>query len=238
MQQTPPPPGVKIYLTGAAPLVSEMQHSGQQIHCEDHRGSRRDNLRCCCCCLPIDHHRNSAVGHGGDRIARRPGESSRSSAISIFSCSRRLPPICWCPSRWRPEPTTGYFSSVGIRRRVRPARTARTAYYTAYRGVAPVVLASGLTIAGAMLCLSFTRLPYFQSLGVPCAVGMLVTVAVAVTLVPAVIAVGAVSGCSIPSAGSGLSMAPGRYRDRPLARADSGWRLRHRADGSVSAAGI
>ena len=27
-----------------------------------------------------------------------------------------------------------------------------TAYYTTYRGVAPVVLASGLTIAGAMLC--------------------------------------------------------------------------------------
>src|SRR6202012_3044499 len=57
------------------------------------------------------------------------------------------------------------------------------AYYTAYRGVAPVVLASGLTIAGAILCLSFTRLPYFHSLGLPCAVGMLVTVAVAVTLV-------------------------------------------------------
>jgi putative drug exporter of the RND superfamily len=65
-----------------------------------------------------------------------------------------------------------------------------TAYYTTYRGVAHVVLASGLTIAGAVLCLSFTRLSYFQVLGVPCAVGMLVAVAVALTLVPAVIVVG------------------------------------------------
>ncbi|TDH57159.1 RND family transporter [Mycobacterium talmoniae] len=65
-----------------------------------------------------------------------------------------------------------------------------TAYYTTYRGVAKVVLASGLTIAGAVACLSFTRMPYFQTLGAPCAVGMLVSVAVALTLVPAALAVG------------------------------------------------
>jgi putative drug exporter of the RND superfamily len=65
-----------------------------------------------------------------------------------------------------------------------------TAFYTTYRGVAHVVLASGLTIAGATFCLSFCRMPYFQTLGVPCAVGMLVAVAVALTLVPAVIVVG------------------------------------------------
>jgi putative drug exporter of the RND superfamily len=65
-----------------------------------------------------------------------------------------------------------------------------TAFYTTYRSVAHVVLASGLTIAGAIFCLSFCRMPYFQTLGVPCAVGMLVAVAVALTLVPAVIVVG------------------------------------------------
>ncbi|MGH3562406.1 MAG: RND family transporter, partial [Mycobacterium sp.] len=64
-----------------------------------------------------------------------------------------------------------------------------TAYYTTYRGVAHVVLASGLTIAGATYCLSFTRLPAFQTMGAPCAVGMLVAVAVALTLVPAVLSV-------------------------------------------------
>ena len=73
-----------------------------------------------------------------------------------------------------------------------------TAYYTTYRGVAKVVLASGLTIAGAMLCLSFTRLPYFQPLGVPCAVGILAAVAVALTLVPAVLTVGSRFGVFDP----------------------------------------
>ena len=60
-----------------------------------------------------------------------------------------------------------------------------TAYYTAYRGVAHVILASGLTIAGATYCLSFTRLPALQTMGAPCALGMIVSVAVALTLVPA-----------------------------------------------------
>ncbi|OBI10931.1 hypothetical protein A5712_10890 [Mycobacterium sp. E2327] len=65
-----------------------------------------------------------------------------------------------------------------------------TAYYTTYRGVAKVVVASGLTIAGALFCLVFTRLPSFYVLAVPCAVGVLVAVAVAVTLIPAVLTVG------------------------------------------------
>ena len=73
-----------------------------------------------------------------------------------------------------------------------------TAYYTTYRGVAKVVLASGVTIAGAVLCLSFTRLPYFQPLGVPCAVGIFVAVAVALTLVPAVLTVGSRFGLFDP----------------------------------------
>ena len=64
-----------------------------------------------------------------------------------------------------------------------------TAYYTMFRGTAHVVLASGLTIAGATFCLVFTRLPYFQTLGVPMAVGMVVAVLVALTLGPAMITV-------------------------------------------------
>jgi RND superfamily putative drug exporter len=64
-----------------------------------------------------------------------------------------------------------------------------SAYYSAYRGVAHVILASGLTIAAASFCLSFTRLPIFQTMGPPCALGMLIAIAVALTLIPAVIAV-------------------------------------------------
>jgi RND superfamily putative drug exporter len=64
-----------------------------------------------------------------------------------------------------------------------------TAYYTTFRGVAPVVLGSGLTIAGATYCLSFARLPWFHTMGVPVAIGMLVVVAAGLTLGPAVLTV-------------------------------------------------
>jgi RND superfamily putative drug exporter len=64
-----------------------------------------------------------------------------------------------------------------------------SAYYEMFRGTAHVVLGSGLTIAGAMLCLHFTRLPTFQSLGVPLFIGMLVVVLAALTLGPAVVTV-------------------------------------------------
>ena len=63
------------------------------------------------------------------------------------------------------------------------------AYYTMFKGTAHVVLGSGLTIAGATFCLHFTNLPYFQTLGVPLAIGMVVVVLAALTLGPAVISV-------------------------------------------------
>ncbi len=63
------------------------------------------------------------------------------------------------------------------------------AYYDMYGGTAHVVLGSGLTIAGATFCLHFTNLPYFQTLGIPLAIGMVVVVAAALTLGPAVISV-------------------------------------------------
>ncbi|MET0704773.1 MAG: MMPL family transporter, partial [Mycobacterium sp.] len=64
-----------------------------------------------------------------------------------------------------------------------------TAYYSMFHGTAHVVLGSGLTIAGATFCLHFTNLPYFQSLGIPLAIGMAFVVLAALTLGPAVITV-------------------------------------------------
>ncbi|MUL85559.1 MULTISPECIES: RND family transporter [unclassified Mycolicibacterium] len=63
------------------------------------------------------------------------------------------------------------------------------AYYTMFHGTAHVVLGSGLTIAGATLCLHFTNLPYFQSLGIPLAIGMVMVVVAALTLGSAIITV-------------------------------------------------
>ena len=77
--------------------------------------------------------------------------------------------------------------------RYQEARTAgedkETAFYTMFHGTAHVVLGSGLTIAGATACLSFTRLPYFQTLGVPLAIGMVVVVLGGVVLMTAMISV-------------------------------------------------
>ncbi|WP_272942884.1 RND family transporter [Mycolicibacterium phlei] len=61
------------------------------------------------------------------------------------------------------------------------------AYHDMYRGTIHVIVGSGLTIAGAVACLWFTRLPYFQTLGVPAAIGVLVTLAAAITLGPSVL---------------------------------------------------
>jgi RND superfamily putative drug exporter len=73
-----------------------------------------------------------------------------------------------------------------------------TAYYTMFRGTAHVVLGSGLTIAGATFCLSFTRLPYFQTLGVPLAIGMVVAVLASLTLGSAIVVVASRFGALEP----------------------------------------
>lgn len=64
------------------------------------------------------------------------------------------------------------------------------AYYTAVRSVGHVVLGSGLTVAGAVFCLHFTSLPYFSSMGLPSAIALLVVVMASLTLAPAVLVIG------------------------------------------------
>jgi putative drug exporter of the RND superfamily len=72
------------------------------------------------------------------------------------------------------------------------------AFYTAYGGVSHVILGSGLTIIGACLCLTETRLPYFQTMGLPCAIALSVVVFAALTLAPAILAVGSRLGLFDP----------------------------------------
>jgi RND superfamily putative drug exporter len=69
-----------------------------------------------------------------------------------------------------------------------------SAFYTTFKSVSPVIVGSGLTIAGATYCLSFCRLPYFATMGEPVAIGMVVVVAIAVTLGPAVLFLGSKAG--------------------------------------------
>lgn len=72
------------------------------------------------------------------------------------------------------------------------------AFYTAYKSVTPVILGSGLTIAGACYCLTFARLNYFHTMGPAVAISMLFTIAAALTLGPAFLTVGSLLGLFDP----------------------------------------
>ena len=71
-------------------------------------------------------------------------------------------------------------------------------FYIAYKGVTPVIIGSGLTIAGACYCLTFARLNYFHTMGPAVAVSMLFTIAAALSLGPALLAVGSLFGMYEP----------------------------------------
>lgn len=72
------------------------------------------------------------------------------------------------------------------RRRNVPSTEALT---IAWRGVAPVIVGSALTIAAALSALSLAEVGMFRSAGVPCAVGVLVAMLASLTLTPALIAI-------------------------------------------------
>ncbi|MGB9227409.1 RND family transporter [Mycobacterium sp.] len=78
--------------------------------------------------------------------------------------------------------------------------TREESFYIAYKGITPVILGSGLTIAGACYCLTFARLNYFHTMGPAVAITMLFTIAAAMTLGPAILAVGSLFGMFDPRA--------------------------------------
>ncbi|MFG1793413.1 RND family transporter [Nocardia sp. NPDC049149] len=84
----------------------------------------------------------------------------------------------------------------GRRKGIAPA----AAYHAAYRGIGPIVTASALTIAGACACMSLAQLSLFKSAGIPCAIAILVALAAAMTLVPALMSIGASVGLLEPRA--------------------------------------
>ena len=197
VNRTPPPPGVKVYVTGPAPLVSDMQHSGN-----------KSILKITVVTVAIIFMMLLLVYRSvvtvilllvmvGVELAAARGIVAFLGHNDVLVLSTFAINMLIFLSI-----AAGTDYGIFFFGRYQEARQAgedpETAYYTTYRGVGRVVLASGLTIAGAIFCLSFTRLPYFQTMGIPCAVGMLAAVAVAVTLVPAVLAVGSRFGLFDP----------------------------------------
>ncbi|MGD1345394.1 RND family transporter [Mycobacterium seoulense] len=205
--RTPPPPGVKVYVTGPSALLSDMQQAGDRSILKMTAVGAliifvvllfvyRSIFTVILLLVTVGIEVFAARG-----IVAFLGDHSLV-ALSTFAVNLLVALAM----------AAGTDYAIFFFGRYQEARQAgedrETAFYTTYRGVAPVVLGSGLTIAGAMLCLGFTRMPIFQTMGVPCAVGMLVAVVIALTLVPAVLTIGSGFGLFDPS----RILAFGRWR--------------------------
>jgi putative drug exporter of the RND superfamily len=188
VDRIPPPPGVKVYVTGPSPLVADMNHAGDSSLIK----ITLVTLVVIFTMLLFVYRSIVTVvlilfGVGVQVQAARGAVAFLGAheyiGLSTFAVNILI-------SLGIAVGTDYGIFFVGRYHEARQAGEDReTAYYTTYHSVAKVVVASGFTIAGALLCLSFTRLPYFQTLGIPSAVGMVVAVAVAVTLVPAVLTI-------------------------------------------------
>jgi RND superfamily putative drug exporter len=197
VERTPPPPGVKTYVTGPTPLAADLSHSGNKTVITVMAVSMavifimlllffRSVVTVILLLVMVGIELQVARG-----IVAFLGHHQ---LIGLTTFAINLLVSLGLAA--------GTDYGIFFFGRYQEARQAgedrKTAFYTTYRGVAKVVLASGLTIAGAVFCLSFTRLPSFQTLGIPCAVGMLVAVAVALTLIPAALVLGSRFGLFEP----------------------------------------
>src|SRR3979490_1085538 len=186
---TPPPPGVKAYVTGAAPLVTDQFEVGR-------KGTLKVTLitiGVIALMLFSIYRRVTTVflviftvmieltaSRGVVAVLANAG------LIGLSTYSTNLLTLLVIAA--------GTDYAIFILGRYHEARHAGQdrlpAFHTMYRGTAHIILGSGLTIAGAVFCLTFTRLPYFQSLGIPAAAGVLIAVVAALTLAPAMLVIG------------------------------------------------
>ena len=195
--RAPPPPGLKTYVTGPAPLVADMNHAGDKSIIKItvvtlvvifamlllvYRSVVTAILLLVMVGIQVQAARGVVAFLGDHEVI----------GLSTFAVNLLVSVGIAVGTDY------GIFF-IGRYHEARQAGEDReTAFYTTYRSVAKVVLASGLTIAGAIFCLSFARLPYFQTLGIPTAVAMVAAVAVALTLIPAVLALGSRFGLFEP----------------------------------------
>src|SRR6185312_12077873 len=197
IKRTPPPPGVKAYVTGAAPLIADQFEVGSKGTAKVTTITvgviavmllfvYRSFITMILVLLTVLIEMAAARG-----IVAFLGNAG---IIGLSTYSTNLLTLLVIAAG-----TDYAIFGVGRYQEARSAGEEReAAYYTMFRGTAHIVLGSGLTVAGAVACLSFTRLPYFQSLGIPAALGILVALAAALTLAPAVLTLGAAAGCFEP----------------------------------------
>ncbi len=192
-----PPPGLKVYVSGAAPLASDTlsyrQRQPEQRHDRHDHPHRRDAA------AGVPHPATLLVPLLGVLIEMLVAKGVVSTLghygyieFSSFAVNIVI------------ALTLGAGTDYGIflMGRYHEARQAgesrEDSFYIAYKGVAPIIIGSGLTIAGACYCLTFARLNYFHTMGPAVAITMLFTIAAAMTLGPAVLTVGSLFGMFDP----------------------------------------
>ena len=183
---TPPPPGVKAYVTGAAPLTTDQFEVGSSENVKITAVTfgviavmllvvYRSIITMILMLMTVMVELSAARGV--------VATLANSGIISLSTYTTNLLTLLAIAA--------GADYVIFVVGRYQEARSAgeerEAAYYTMFRGIIHVIIGSGLTIAGAVACLSFTRLPYFQSLGLPAALGVLVALAAALTLGPAML---------------------------------------------------
>jgi RND superfamily putative drug exporter len=186
---TPPPPGVRAYVTGAAPLVTDQFEVGSH-------GTLKTTLITIGVILTMLLWLYRRVTTAILVIFTVMIELTASRGVVAVLASAGIIKL----STYSTNLLTllviaaGTDYAIFILGRFHEARYAGqdrvSAFNTMYHGTAHIILGSGLTIAGAVFCLTFTRLPYFQTLGIPAGTGVLVAVIAALTLAPAVLSVG------------------------------------------------
>lgn len=187
--ETPAPPGIKTYVTGAGSLIVDMQRSGEKSMLRITVASvvvifvmlllvYRSVSTVVVLLFTVGVELTAARGVAA-LLANNGAVGLTTFAVSLITSLTIA---------------AGTDYGIFLFGRYHEARQAgedvEAAFYTMYRGTAHVIAGTGLTIAGATLCLEFARMPSFESLAIPCAVGILMTLVIALTLGPAVLSVG------------------------------------------------
>ena len=181
VDSVPAPPGIKAYVTGAAPLFADQSHAGEKgvalvtlvtfvvivvMLLFVYRSVTTMLIMLAMVFIELAAARGVVALLANNEII----------GLSTFANNLLVLMAIAAGTDYAIFVVGRYHEARGL------GETREQAFYTMFHSTAHVVLGSGLTIAGAMYCLSFCRLPYFQSLGAPCAIGMLVAVLAALTL--------------------------------------------------------
>lgn len=188
VHDTPPPPGLQVYVTGPAPLTTDTLESGDKSMIK----MTVVTMIVITIMLLLVYRSISTVllilAVVGIEMGSARGAVALLGHFRLIDFSTFSVPLLTALAI-----AAGTDYAIFLIGRYQEARQngedPESAYYTAFHGVGHVILGSGLTIAGAVLCLRLTRLAYFKSLAYPSAIGLIVVVAAALTAVPAIMVV-------------------------------------------------